>query len=840
MREHWRQLWTTTTGRLLLVAAAYYVSGRLGLLLAVPPGYATAVWPPSGFALAGVLHFGHRVWPGVWLGSFGVNLALSGAAADPAAQWTATVMAAVIGLGAAAQAVAGAWLVRRWVGYPTALAREGEVFRFVLLAGPVSCLINATWGVGLLVFKGLMPWANVPFNWLTWWVGDTIGVLIFTPLVMVFNSAPEALWRRRRTTVLVPLAVTFALAVVLFGYSRQWEEERQQAAFEQRAAEISHAFAERLTGYLEVLHSVERFYASSTEVSREEFRTFVGGALQRFPGIRAVGWNPRVAAADRAATEQAARAVLPQFEFTELAPGGRLVRAGERAEYFPAYYLEPNAGNEMVAGYDLGSEAVRREALLRARDTGRAVVTERITLVQDLPQKAGVLVLLPVYEQGFTTEPSPSLAARREKLRGCVLGVFSLAEMVQSSLRGLDRDGLALGLWDIQAGEDARELFATQPLALPTNLSEGLSQLNGHSWTRRHEVGGRSWLLEVRSTQAFLAHSRGWQSWLVLAGGLFFTSLLGMLLLLTTGRTVGIEQIVEERTSALNRINAQLAQEVAGRNEMDLRLRQMNETLEQRVAERTHALKASEQAALNMMADAQAANLAALKVAGELRDSEERIRASLREKEVLLQEIHHRVKNNLQVVCSLLNLQAEHIQHPETLRAFAESRARIQSMALVHEKIYRDTSLASIDFSDYLRELTSQLFHNYKISLQQIALRLELTPVAFSLDAAIPCSLIVNELVSNALKYAFPPGRTGEILVRLGREEDGTVQLEVADNGVGLPAGYDWTQSQSLGLRLVRMLTHQLHGQVHLIPGPGVHYRIAFPLPPNPSQPASK
>ena len=840
MSECWRQLWTTTTGRLLLVAVAYYVSGRLGLLLAVPPGYATAVWPPSGFALAGLLHFGYRVWPGVWLGSFGVNMALSGAAADTSAQWTATVMAAAIGLGAAAQAVAGAWLVRRWVGYPTALAREGEVCRFVLLAGPVSCLINSTWGVGVLALKGVIPWANTPFNWLTWWVGDTIGVLIFTPLAMVFTSAPVALWRSRRATVLVPLAVTFGLAVVLFQYARRWEVKQRAAAFEQRAAAVSHAFAERLTGYLEVLHAVERFYESSPEISREQFNTFVSGALQRFPGIRALEWIPRVAAADRAATELNAREAFPQFQFTEQGPNGRLVRAGEREEYFPGLFIEPVAGNENPVGFDIASEAMRRAALHRARDTGAMTVTERIGLVLGPARPVGVLVLLPVYERGFTARPAPTVAARREKLRGYVLGVFSFAEIVRSSLRELDRDGLALGLWDIVAGEGTQELFATQPLAAPTNPDEGLNRLNGHSWTSRHAVGDRTWLMEMRSTHAFLAHSHGWQSWMVLAGSLLFTGLLGILLLVVTGRTVSIEETVNERTRALNRSNEQLAQEVAERNRMDQRLRQMNETLEQRVTERTRALKTSEQAALNMMADAQAASRAAREAAGALKESESQIRASLREKEVLLQEIHHRVKNNLQVVSSLLNLQAEHIQHPETLRAFAESRARIQSMALVHEKIYRNTSLAHIDFSDYLRELTAQLFQNYNTNPRQIALRLELAPVAFGLDTAIPCALIVNELVSNSLKYAFPPGHTGELLIRLRSEEGRSVELEVADNGVGLPAGYDWKQSQSLGLQLVRMLTQQLHGQVQLVPGVGVRYCIVFPPPPPTAQPASQ
>ena len=237
--------------------------------------------------------------------------------------------------------------------------------------------------------------------------------------------------------MLVPLAVTFGLAVVLFQYTRRWEEKQRAAAFEQRAAAVSHAFAERLTGYLEVLHAVERFYESSPEISREQFSTFVSGALQRFPGIRALEWIPRVAAADRAATELNAREAFPQFQFTEQGPTGRLVRAGEREEYFPVLFIEPVEGNENPVGFDVGSEAMRREALDRARDTGRVTVTERVRLVLGPARPAGVLVLVPVYERGSSPNKLTTVAARRAKLRGYVLGVFTFAELVRSSLRDL-------------------------------------------------------------------------------------------------------------------------------------------------------------------------------------------------------------------------------------------------------------------------------------------------------------------------------------------------------------------------------------------------------------------
>src|SRR5437867_9700079 len=170
------------------VAAGYFVAGKLALLLAIPPGYATAVWPAAGIALAGVLVWGNGVWPGILLGSFFVNI---GASFDPTAIWKSIAVAAGIGAGAAMQAVAGAFLVRRYVGVPHPLDSERSVLKFLGLGGPVSCLVNATVAVSCLVLAGIIPLGNAAFSWWTWWVGDTIGVVIFAPLTLIGIGEPR-------------------------------------------------------------------------------------------------------------------------------------------------------------------------------------------------------------------------------------------------------------------------------------------------------------------------------------------------------------------------------------------------------------------------------------------------------------------------------------------------------------------------------------------------------------------------------------------------------------------------------------------------------------------------
>ena len=206
----------------------------------------------------------------------------------------------------------------------------------------------------------------------------------------------------------------------------------------------------------------------------------------------------------------------------------------------------------------------------------------------------------------------------------------------------------------------------------------------------------------------------------------------------------------------------------------------------------------------------------------ERRVAEERIRLSLKEKEVLLKEVHHRVKNNLQIISSLLNLQSKYIKDDQALEMFKESRNRIRSMTLIHEKLYRSKDLANIDVAEYIQNLSSNLFRSY--SAGRISLKTQVDDMLLS--TAIPCGLIINELVSNSLKHAFPE-KQGEIYVNLHRD-DGRSTLIVSDNGVGFPENVDFRNTDSLGLQLVCTLTDQLDGAIELNRRDGTEFKITF------------
>lgn len=215
----------------------------------------------------------------------------------------------------------------------------------------------------------------------------------------------------------------------------------------------------------------------------------------------------------------------------------------------------------------------------------------------------------------------------------------------------------------------------------------------------------------------------------------------------------------------------------------------------------------------------------------ERRRAQDLMQASLLEKEALLREIHHRVKNNLQITSSLLRLQERAVDDPKAREILAGTQHRIRSMALVHEKLYQSTDLAQIDFGEYIRTLGELLVKSFAADPSPITLRVDGAQVFLSIDTAVPCGLVINELLSNALKHAFPEGRGGTIRVELIDCGEGSCEVSVSDDGVGLPQEFDAASVTTLGLQLVRGLVQQIEGTLKISNEPGrTTITVRFPM----------
>ncbi|MCJ7812582.1 sensor histidine kinase, partial [bacterium] len=212
----------------------------------------------------------------------------------------------------------------------------------------------------------------------------------------------------------------------------------------------------------------------------------------------------------------------------------------------------------------------------------------------------------------------------------------------------------------------------------------------------------------------------------------------------------------------------------------------------------------------------------------ERKTADDQIKKDLKEKEILLREIHHRVKNNLQIIKSLLNLQADQVKSKTLINAFNECVARIQSMAMVHEQLYYSDDLTNIPFRTYIKKMSNELIRSYHLKTV-IALNLKIEDIFLSIDKAIPLGLILNELLTNAMKYAFLEMEKGRITISLQIRKDQFYELIFQDNGIGIPEDIDFEKTESLGLYLIKILTQQIDGTVMVTREHGTAYTIVFP-----------
>ena len=543
MRSSARFIPLRRTARPLLAYPAltlgYALSGKLGLLLAVPPGYATAIFPPAGIAVAAMLIGGPATLPWTFLGSFLLNLWASGETTGAAA-----LTALVIGAGSTLQAAVAGHALRRAIGYPMRLDHGRELLRFLLLA-PICCLTSATLSLTGLAALGAVRPEELAASWVTWWIGDTLGVLVLLPLVLVIAGEPRSLWKSRAHSVALPMLLFFALFVAIFALVSRWEHDAALLEFRLLSQQLVDRLRTGLDEQDVFLLQLQRSFSGPAALSRADFRGLVRDFRRRFPRVQAVEWAPRVERTERARFEAAQQAGLPGFAIREIGRSGAPRPAGQRASYYPVTYVEPYAGNRRAVGFDLASSPDRAAAIARAEASRTVAATPPVRLIQETGNEPGVLLLRAV--RGGPNGPGLVLVVLR-------MGVF------MRGLIGAERSQLVVRLVDA-----ARHAVLYGAARRPPG---------GPAFARAFDFGGRRFMLRTAPTAAYVAQHRMWQSWAVLVAGVFSTGLLGALLLLGTGYARRIETVVEERTRDLATVNSRLQEESRERRQAEEALRQ--------------------------------------------------------------------------------------------------------------------------------------------------------------------------------------------------------------------------------------------------------------------------
>ncbi len=509
-------------------ALLYAVLGGIGLTLAIPPGYASPIFPAAGLALAVALHRGPRVLPFVGLGSFVLNIGhgllaghLSGAA---------VLVAGCIALGASLQAALGQrWVTRRLGDTWQRLESEGQILNFLLWGGVLACLASASVAVTALWSLGLIQGASVPLSWWTWYMGDLLGVVIFAPLALLFLAPKVELTRERRRKIAVPILIALALSMLIYAAAAVLERRQLQARIERDGGAVSRRIQDRLITHQAVLASLAHFAEAHPDYSFQQFETFIQGTLVDNPDVFAFSFNDLVRRDQLQAFEArvSERSPWGMFRATEQDAQHRLVPVGERPDYVVVKDIVPIQGNRPAVGFDIQSEPIRRDAIERARTSGKSTVTAPIHLVQEEAVRLAALLLEPVYRHGRAT------SSTEPELVGFAVAVLKVDELIGIATRGQIPPGLHFQVRDLQIPSHALPFYGPQTVADVAPYRQ---------WATTLTLADRSWSLALWADDSYVNEGSNWFSWGIGVIALLFTGLLQIYLHGMTGRVLAMRR----------------------------------------------------------------------------------------------------------------------------------------------------------------------------------------------------------------------------------------------------------------------------------------------------------
>lgn len=502
----------------------YWVFALSTELLAIPPDFATPVWPSAGIALGFVVVYGWQVVPGVFLGALAANISVSmnqGIAID----LEKIAFAGSISIGAVVQAVFARFLLIRLRLLPEALTGGAQIIQFLVVIGPLSCLVNSLNGSLMLGLFDIVPWSGWFRNWVVWWVGDAVGALVVTPFVLrILSPAPTAGERWVHSSVL-PL-VFLALVVSSFFFVRGLEQNNRRTLIADLGQQFEAVLKLNINEVRVLLGAANSFFTASDYVSGEAFDTFFQPLLEEHPAVLAVEWLPLVKAEDRKAfVNEMRRQGITDFEIREPGVNGNFVVSRDRQQYLPIKYIYPMNGNEQAHGLDVLSLSYRSDPAL-ALDTGLPQASGPITLVQHAKSELSYILTAPVKHP------------RTKDYVGVVQVLIRVGDL-------LNRAAIGGGVL-----ESLRMVDMTNP-QLPVYLHGKEHQAAASEWSSSIHFLGRDVRLDLISTYGMMVRVSSWQSYAILIVGLLYVAMLEAVLLTMLTRQVHVESLVELKTREL-------------------------------------------------------------------------------------------------------------------------------------------------------------------------------------------------------------------------------------------------------------------------------------------------
>lgn len=514
----------------LYLTGAYALLGLLGLLLAMEPSNASPIFPAAGLGLAVVLVFGNRALVGIFLGDALSSLGhawLMGQLGE-----TSIPAVLLMAVGSCLRAMVGSYLIQRWQATSwKAMESERDAFIFIALGGLVSGAVGASVSVASLVALSVIVPQEAILSWWTWYLGDTLGIMLFAPLSLCFLFGQVDVWRERRRRLVVPMLIVFGLVGMGAWTASQMETARADDRLSADGRKIARLITEQVNKHSETLASLSSYLEVSSDIGFEQFERLARHVLQDHSELSALSFNEVVLNKQRDAYEARIRTLWPTdtFQITERNQINQLMAAGQRPLYVPVRYIAPLEANYAAIGYDVFSEPTRRQAVESALTSGKMSITAPIELVQGEAGSIGLLAFYPIHRNVDLQDPE------HPKLKGFAVGVFKAGPMIESAIRGALPAGLTITLKDLHA--DPRQ-------SLIYRSDKAVTALNTPStaWTRPLTIADRRWELSLIPAELYHAQDSHWVAWSAGVIGLSFASLLQVIMLGMTGRTAVIRR----------------------------------------------------------------------------------------------------------------------------------------------------------------------------------------------------------------------------------------------------------------------------------------------------------
>lgn len=656
------------------------------------------------------------------------------------------------------------------------------------------------------------------------------------------------------TALIIPLLLTYA------GWKNADENVLNDARqnFEFKVYETDQTILKRMQAYEQVLLGGIGLLAASDTVNREEWKIYVENLRinKNYPGILGIAYSYSLRHNDSLKLVK----TIQSEGFTNF----RIWPAGKRDEYTSVIYIEPfNERNQRAFGYDLLSEPIRKSAMLEARDNGLTTITGKIKLVQETEYniQAGFLIFIPYYKKNLQ---APTVEQRRELFKGYVYSPFRVRDLMQATLRN-ELKNIKLQIYDGNNTIPQNLMYDSDSLSFAEN-EPPISQ------TSTLNLYGKTWTLKFSAHPAFIDSFKSDEPTIVLLSGLSISLLFLLLALLfmrskqtgkklsdlleSTGEGIfGLDNFMKctfinhsaldmlgyESSDCLNKPIHEFIRCVAVDGKIcSIEQCPLVQTVKNGKVGTTHESVLERKDKTNFPIEYSShpilengvvtGTVITFNDITERKKVQNQIESSLKEKEVLLREIHHRVKNNLQIISSLLNLQSGFTTEKITSEILRNSKNRVRSMALIHEKLYQSKNFSSLDIHEFIQELTENLFSSYGVEASDVQMEMRIDNVNINSDQAVYLGLIVNELVSNSIKHAFinlsHQVNSKKIFIHFEKDLNGGYKIKIGDNGCGIPAKINFRNTESLGLQLVISLVNQLGGEITLNNNSGTEFII--------------